>query len=455
MTIISKDDLLSIADTAIKKAMTYGVDEAEAFVYYERATNLALQGPIVNIKEPIPIGIGVRVAISKQVGFASASEISDDVVESTVKTAVDLAKLSPKDPDFQTFPKPVKRASRDGIINKQMLDTPSEDILKTLGEYTKWIFDFDKRINFVESGAEKNYMMYAVANSEGINDAAENAYIAAWFIASARVGDVIKSGFDYEISRERLNFEKIAESTAKRAIESLEAKPLKEKLRIPVIIENEPLSGLLRYILSYGLSGRNVMMKSSYYTDKEKQQVASEKFTLIDDGQMMDGPYTTKVDHEGIPRQKTILVNNGVLESFVYDSYSAYKLNKELTGNATRAGSGSQEPFNNAVDVGFSNLVVQSGSKDFNSFIESFDEAVVVKTSLLGVGHANRETGEFSIVAPNAFLWRNGELKPLNSVTLAGNFYMVLKNIVDIAGDPKMTMYGKIPTIAFEKITVS
>lgn len=452
---MKSDDLLAIAERAVEKALSYGAEDAEAFVYEKTLTEISIEGPLLNIREPHSIGIGIRVSKGKKVGFASASSIDYDVISNTVKIAVDLAKIIPEDKDFTKLPEAIKRPSKNGIIDSKLLNLPSDELLKVTSELVKDLYAYDPRIKSVFGGIHKYYEIFAIANSRGINDWAENAGIGGWVGGVARTEKEQKSGYDFVVGRKIPNFDKIVENAAKRTLECFNASPLKEKIEIPVIIENRPLAVLLSYMLSFGFSGRNVLMKSSYYTDKEEQKIASSNFTLIDDGQLLEGMNTTKVDHEGIPKTTNVLIDNGILKSFIHDTYSAYKLNKEPTGNASRSGSGTVEPFNNAVNIAFNNLVIPQGTKDFQSFIESFDEAVVVKTSLMGIGHANKETGDFSIVAPNVFLWKNKQLTPLKPVTLAGNFYKVLGNIIDIAGDAMILPSGKIPTIAFGKITIA
>lgn len=453
--ILNGHDLLSIAESAVEKALINGADDAEAFIYTAQSIRIIIEGPIIQITQKNPIGIGIRAVKGKKVGFASASSIEDSVIENTAKSAIELANLTLEDKDFTKLASPIKRESKNGIIDDELSQLSSEELLKMVVDLKDEIIRYDPRIKAVEGGIEKSYELFAVTNSQGIDDWGENAKITGWIYGIAKTETESKSGFDYIVSRRMPDFSKIAESAAKRAIESLGAKKLKEKVRIPVIIENRPLSLLINHILAFGLSGRNAMLKSSYYSDKENAKVADSKLTIIDDGQLPEGINTTKIDHEGIPKMKNVLIEKGVLKSFIYDTYSAYKLGEEPTGNASRVSRSGTEPFNNTIDVNFNNIIIPDGTRDFKSFIESFDKAIVVKTMILGVGHSNRETGDFSIVAPNAFLWENGKLTPLESVTLAGNFYKILENIIDIAGDAILLPVGKIPSIAFENITVA
>ena len=99
---------------------------------------------------------------------------------------------------------------------------------------------------------------------------------------------------------------------------------------------------------------------------------------------------------------------------------------------------------------------MKPGKKDLDGLIREVDEGVLVTDFIMGAGHANVTTGEFSVVAPNAFLIENGEVKrPLEPLTIAGNFFHSLKNIAQIGSDSRITSIGKIPSLTIKNLTVS
>nr|NIQ06012.1 TldD/PmbA family protein [Candidatus Korarchaeota archaeon] len=186
---------------------------------------------------------------------------------------------------------------------------------------------------------------------------------------------------------------------------------------------------------------------------KKDERVANDVVTLVDDGQLLDGLMTFKTDTEGVPSQTTTLIERGFLKSYLYDSYSAFQEERSSTGNAEREW---PEPFLYVPSVSTSNLVLKPGTKSLYNLVEEVDEGILITDFVMGVGHSNRITGEFSVVAPNAFFVKNGEIKyPLESVTVAGNFFNSLKKMREIGSDPKTTSVGKIPSLIIEDLTVS
>jgi len=107
-------------------------------------------------------------------------------------------------------------------------------------------------------------------------------------------------------------------------------------------------------------------------------------------------------------------------------------------------------------EISTSNIVVKPGEQDLDGLIGEVKEGILVTDFVMGAGHANVTTGEFSVVAPNAFLIKSGKVKqPLEPITIAGNFFHSLKDITDIGSDPRITSIGKIPSMTVQNLTVS
>ena len=106
--------------------------------------------------------------------------------------------------------------------------------------------------------------------------------------------------------------------------------------------------------------------------------------------------------------------------------------------------------------ISTSNLVLKPGKLDLDGLIGNVKEGILVTDFVMGAGHANMTTGEFSVVAPNAFLIESGEAnQPLEPITIAGNFFHSLNDITEIGSDPRITSVGKIPSMIIQNLTVS
>ena len=439
-----KDFLQSLNDTIIKKALAKGVDSVESYISISEGINITTKGPFIEALNSNPTEFEIKVAIGKKVGIASVTSLEERQIEETIEKAIKIAKIIPEDKDFIKFAEPIRRGSNDGIISDEILQLSSDDLVKMVIDATTESKKADSRIISSTGIANKSYNIFSVANSNGINEASEGAgyYIAVAVNAKADVGT--SSGYEFLVSRKKVeDVTGLGEKAAERALEFISPEKLEGAVKYPLVFENLVFSDILSVMMGYTLSARHVMYKESYYTDKLGEMVANKNFTLIDDGQLPEGLSTTKIDREGVPRQKTIVIDKGKLVSFLTDSYSAYKMSLPLTGNSS----------GNAVSP--TNFRIEGGNKGFQGLIESFDECVVIKTNLLGVGHSNSQTGDFSILATNPLLWQKRELKPLRPVTLAGNFYKILHNVLEVGNDYRLLSDGYLPSVAIEGITIS
>jgi len=150
------------------------------------------------------------------------------------------------------------------------------------------------------------------------------------------------------------------------------------------------------------------------------KKIASEDFFMEDDGLLSGGIGSSSFDGEGVPSQNTPLIENGVLRSFLYDSYTAGKVGERSTGNAVRSG------YTEVPKVGIRNLVVSSSES--RDLIEETKGILV--NDLIGAHTANPISGDFSLEAKNSFLVTPDETpKPIKSMMLAGNIFELLKDI--------------------------
>ena len=175
------------------------------------------------------------------------------------------------------------------------------------------------------------------------------------------------------------------------------------------------------------------------------EEIASPKLTLTDNSLLEKGMYTAKCDGEGSVSQKTDLIKNGVLNSFLYDIYTANKVGEKTTSNGLR-GSYLTTPM-----IAPTNLEFKfSEMKD----LAEIDKGVLT-TSVLGAHTANPISGDFSVEASNAFKIENGELTdPINKAMISGNIFEIMKKVEGINSEIKQ--YGSfiIPKLLVHDLRV-
>jgi PmbA protein len=187
-----------------------------------------------------------------------------------------------------------------------------------------------------------------------------------------------------------------------------------------VLLRPMAVAELLEHTLFPALSSDSVQKGRSTLAGRLEETIANESLVIVDDGLLAGGIDTSAFDGEGVPSQRTVLIDRGILKGFLYDCYTAGKEGKRSTGNAVRSG------YTDVPRVGIRNLMVSS--TDTKNLLGETKGYLV--SGLIGAHTANAISGDFSVEARNAFLIAPGEAaKPIRSLMLAGNIFEVIKDI--------------------------
>ena len=479
-----ENELLETGKKALTHAQKLGADEAEIFLYVEKQTSVqfvsgifasrsgaikGLKGSIIRMAEPwikkkglpkvtsgVKAGVGVRAIINKAIGFSSVSSIEEKKVLEMVEAAVRIAKVRPPDSHWVSLPSFKEPQGEGGVFDKKVLEANVESLLEHCVDGCTVIADYDKRINQALGSVSTLVATKAILNTNGVEATDKGTAFMASFYVKAKSGSEEVSGGDFLLSRRYTeDLRPIALSASRCTVENFGKKALSQKYVGPVVFENISWNELFSVIFTYGISAFNVQENRSVLKGKLRRQVASSFLSIIDDGTLPDGIGTSKFDDEGVPRQSTTIIEKGVLQSFLYDNYTAKRENRESTGNANRRG-WATPAYANQPSISPSNLMLKPSKGDLHDLISELKDGVLVRGSLIGASHSNVVTGDFSVTAENAFKIENGEVAyPIKACTVAGNLYEALNNVVAIGGDLKMFEKVICPSIIVDKIVVS
>lgn len=479
------EELLEVGNKAVDHAQKLGADEAEIFLYLENHASVkfvggifasrggavkGIKGLFVRIAEPwikkkglpmitsgIKAGVGIRAVIKKAIGFSSVSSVEGKKVREAVEEAVKVAKIRPPDPNWGTLLEPKKPAGQGGIFDQRISDLDVEKMLDLCVDCCIDAGDFDKRITQAMASTSASSVSFCIVNSQGIEVCDKGTFFVANVGTKAKSGDEEVSSGDFLFSRNfPENLQHIALNASRRTIECFDRRPLPEKYVGPVVFENMSWNQLFLPIFASVISGFNVQENRSIYKGKTGKQVAKENILVVDDGTLPDGFGTSKIDDEGFPKQKTPIVEKGVLHNFLYDNYAAQREKRESTGNASRQSFFGAAAYANQPTIRPSNLILMPGKGNLEELVGEVENGVLVKGSLIGAFASNVVTGDFSVTAENAFKIERGEVAyPLKACTVAGNLYEALNSVVAIGNDLKSFLNVMCPSLAIEKIVVS
>jgi PmbA protein len=421
-------ELFDFGERAVKFALGRGAEEAEAFLSVSSGTSIDVErGQIVRSIKRIDQGLGVRAVYRKAIGFSYTNTLADKNIEETATRAFRAAKASKPDNDWTKFPSPGSFGETRGTYDKKIVDLSSDELVETAAVMLGAVEEYDKRVLAVEGGVGTSLFSSVVVNSHGVEACDRGTAVACSMETIARDGADVTPAC-YELSAERvydIDPEGVGAEAARQAVSSLRAEKIESGV-FPVIFAQAAFRSLLYYTLINAVKADYVQRERSALRDKIGEKVASELVTVYDDGLLEGGLLTRKFDGEGVPCQKTLVIEKGVLKHFLYDSYTANRVGAESTGNASRTGLAS---YASTPALEASNFRFEGGDRAPEELVGEVDEGLLVY-GVQGAHSSNPESGEFSVVATPVWKIEGGDVAgAVRGVMLTGVVFDVLRNV--------------------------
>jgi PmbA protein len=444
-------DLKEVATDIVRRAMKGGATAAECVVREgDEFSTLVRLGQVETLKESGSRAIGVRVFFGQRAASTFSSDFSRAGLDRMLSSALELAKITSEDP-FGGIPPAEQLGQIAGdldLYHEDVYSLPGPERIDYARRTEKAALDFDARIKNSEGGSFDAATGHKVlANSHGFLGEYSRSYcsVAAVPIAQTEDGGMQR---DYWFSVARMLKkldapEKVGRIAAERTIRRLGARRVKTA-RVPVVFDPMVSTSILEHIFE-GINGDSVYRGASFLAGKLGEKIAGDNVTVIDDGTIPGGFGTSPFDGEGIPTRRTVVIENGVLKSYLLNTYTAKKLGLQTTANASRGLAGTP-------GIGPGNYFLQPGQKSAKELIANIKEGLYV-TEFLGQG-VNLVTGDYSRGASGLWI-SNGELGyPVEEITVAGNLKDLFFNISEIASDLEFRGSVAAPTIRVDGLTV-
>lgn len=273
----------------------------------------------------------------------------------------------------------------------------------------------------VSGGVSCTHSQEILLNSRGVDLSEEGTSIHLALETITRKGSEVATGSEFDNSRSfSVNARDVGERAADLARRSLKG-IFMETATYDVVLSPVAFAEILESTLVPALSAENVQKGRSALAGMLGKSVADPRLQMIDDGALPAGMGSSAFDGEGVPSQRNVLLVDGILRSYLYDTYTAGKEGRASTGNSVRSG------YSEMPRIGIRNLIISS--KEPVDLLEGVREGVLVN-SVIGAHTANPISGDFSVEARNTFLIRAGEVEePVRSAMIAGNIFDLLKQI--------------------------
>jgi len=434
----------------LKQATRKGATAADAFVVEDQSFSAQVRlGQVDTVKHAREQHMALRVFVGKSVAAASTSDLSREAMTRLVDEAVSLARVTSPDelsglPDAELLARQVPDLD---LHDPHGHDLPPEEKIELARRCEAAALAADPRITNSEGGDFGDRRgRYAYATSHGFSgEYRTSSFSLAVSPVATRDGEMQRDSW-YHVTRRRSRLddpEEIGRIAARRAVQRLGARRVKTA-EVPVVFDPEMAASLVRHIAG-AASGPALYRRASFLVGKLGERIAAPSITIVDDGTVPGALGSRPFDGEGLPVARTVVVDQGVLRSYLLDTYSGRKLGLPSTHHGARDGSG--------VSVSTTNLYLAAGDRDPGDLIRSVKNGLYV-TELIGFG-VNGITGDYSRGAVGMWI-ENGELAyPVEEITVAGNLLDMLHAVEGVGNDLVFRDRTSAPTLLIGRMTVA
>ncbi|MDE2896173.1 MAG: TldD/PmbA family protein [Chloroflexota bacterium] len=443
---------LELAARLLELAQAAGADQADAVaVASTNASTSVRKQQIEKVSESTARSVGLRVILDGRQATVSTSDIGDSALAETVETALALARVSEPDP-FSGLADPKDQARNVpqlALFDEQIPEVDGDHRLGQALTCEQAALDADSRI--VNSGGatfSTSFSSFALVDTNGFAGSYADTSASMWVevMAEEEDGQLRNAGWSTsERSLHRLdNPEDVGREAAARALRQLGASKA-STCEVPVVWEPRMAAGLAG-IVAGAASGEALYRKATFLADRQEAEVASPLLTIIDDATLTNRLGSRPFDGEGVVTRRNALVNRGMFQGFLFDSYNARRLDAASTGSAWRSVGGLPQ-------IGSGNLTIEPGETSPEEIIGEVDDGLYL-TTLMGFG-INYTTGDFSRGAAGIWI-RNGELaEPVQEINVSGNLLEMFQRIDAIGNDAQWFGATSAPTLRMSRMTVS
>ena len=431
----------------LNQALRSKADFAE--IFEEKSTNASismLNNQVEKINSVSSAGVGIRLysVIQSVYGYSNETDM-----ESLMALVNDLTDGIGKEDKEEVVSLQEEKIENRHPVQIDPIEADLETkvaILKRVNEQAMK----EKKIEKVQSSLLAVHQDVQISNSQGklVKDTRVRTRLAC--SAYAKEGDNMQSGFYGPGASMGLEFfetttpEEIAKEAVRIALVMLEAKDCPSG-KMPVIIDNGFGGVIFHEACGHALEATAVAKNQSVFANKEGQQIAASCVTAVDDGTIPNAWGSQNIDDEGNLQQRRVLIENGVLKSYMIDRLNGRRMNKESTGSGRRQ-SYKYEPTSR-----MSNTYIEAGKDSFEDLFKGIKRGLYAKN--MGGGSVNPQTGEFNFAVNEGYLIEDGKISyPVKGASLVGTGAEILMNIDKVCDNLKRgqgmcgSVSGNIPT---------
>ncbi len=442
----------AVKDILVREAKNAGLDKYDVFFMESEGKSAeTLKDEISSFSLSVNGGICFRCIVDGHIGSASTELLTEDEMRSLVLRAIDSAKYVESDDE----PVIHEGAEDYAKINVKTAELPEPSQIKNIAlSLQKQTYESSKYItDGTQSGVFSERFSMQFVNSSGLDLSHSAVMCGAYVQAVINKDGESQEAFDYRIGLSEGALNGLATSVADAALSKLSAKEI-DSGSYDIIFSGKQARALLSAFSSV-FSAKNAQLGLSLLNGKEGAKIAADCITIVDDPMREDSPMQISFDGEGVATYKKNIIENGVLQTLLYDLVTAKKAGKALS-----TGNGQRSSYADSVHIEPYSFYIACGNESKEELMSRVQNGIYI-TEMKGLhSGANEVTGDFSIESAGFAIKDGKRAEPIHSFTVAGNFFELLKSIeavsdtVDFGIPQGFTCYGS-PDILVRKMSIA
>jgi len=424
-------DLANFKDKLFAAAKSAGLDEYE--IYFKRSSSFEVcvfEGEIDEYKNERTFGVCFRGKFGGKMGYAFSEKIDDSAIGFLVGNVKQNASIIEDTEDEfvyggdESYPEVL-------CYNPATNDIPTAAKIEAAMTMESAALEVDDRIENVSYCSVDNMEAEIyISNSAGLDVRFITNRVCGVVVAQAEDEDEqVKTAYDGYDGLDFANLDPVAigQSAAKKALALLGATPVPSG-KYPVIFEPKAMSEMLEVWVE-AFSAERAHKGFSVLAGKLGKKIAADCVTIIDDPLLPGKEATTPFDSEGVASRTKTVIDGGIFKTFLHNTKTAAKDSVAPTGN------GFKRSLEAPVEIAATNFYIKPGTDSRDAMIAKMENGIVI-TDLEGLhSGANPTSGDFSLQA-SGFLAEGGKVaRPVDLITISGNFFEMVKNIVAVGSD--------------------
>jgi len=439
--------ILDLAQHAVAAAMQAGADFADAYCGVVRHADVAVDNSsVLDCHIVRDYGIGVRAFVNGGLGVATVQSLEPEAVARCGEQAATIAKVAHPDPDFVALPEPSAAPEIAGLFDDAVAGLPAEAVVQWCKEAIAEALDVEPEAR-VSGGAGFSVGEGAIASSTGVALTRPGTKVELEIEAIVQRGEDVGFYFDYDIARRMSDFVPagVGAKACREALRFLGARPV-QTMRTSLVLGPLAVAEMLGAVIE-AANADHVQRRRSFLIGHEGAPIAADCLTVREVPFWPAGIASSSHDAEGVAKQEMLLLDGGVLTSYLHNSYTAHKGAVANNAHAVRGG------YGGGVGIGPSNLQVALGDRPETELIADLDDGLYINFAGLA---PNPASGEVSATVDFGFRIIGGALAyPVKMAMVGSDAFTLLRAIDAVSSDYREEPGTIVPSLRLRDIQVA